>query len=115
MSEATAIVRDPRQRGEQICAALKSRGLKPVWLEVTDDQIVIGFEFISLHPTWTKAFHFDSVHATPDAFVGLINEWKNKIRKDIVTNNPSAVVRNSISAHGLLCVLDAMEDTPRGH
>jgi hypothetical protein len=102
-----------RSKGEALCSRFKAVGLKPVWMEVTDDQIVIGFEFISAHPTWTKAFRFNSVHATADAFIGLMNEWKNKIRRDIVQSTASTIVQNMIREHGLMAVLDAMEDTPR--
>lgn len=106
-----AILAD-RAKGDAICTRLKELGLKPVWLEAVADQIVIGFEFISSHPTWTKAVRVDTNSATPDAFVRLVNEWKNKVRKDIYTNAPSTVVRNLIAAHGLHAVLDAMEETP---
>lgn len=111
MSELAALA--DRAKADAICTRLKAIGLKPVWMEVVAEQIAIGFEFISAHPTWTKAVRFDAVHATPDAFVGLVNEWKNKVRRDIVQGTPSTVVRNLIAAHGMMAVLDAMEDTPR--
>lgn len=102
--------------GEAICTHLKQIGLLPVWMETdAGDRIAIGFEFISDHPTWTKAFSYDAIHATPDAFITLINEWKNKVRRDIVEGTPSTVVRNLIEAHGAVAVLDAVEDTRRGH
>lgn len=115
MSYAAAVM-EPKPKGEAICAALKTRGLSPVWMEAeTGDRIAIGFEFVSAHPTWTKAFSYDAVHATPNAFIALINEWKNRVRKDIVSNQPSPVVRSLIANHGLHVVLDALEDTPHGH
>lgn len=101
-----------RDKGEAICADLKRYGLKPVWLDVRDPAwIAIGIEFVSGVPNWVRAFRYDAAHATPQAFVGLVNEWKNSVRRQIVRNDCSVVVAKAIEAFGIMAVLDAMEDT----
>lgn len=100
----------PIDRGNQICADLKRLGQKPVWVEATDDQIAIGFEIISQQPTWTKATHADAVFGTPGVFIELMNEWKRKVRADIVLNMPSPVVKHMIASHGIEKVQKALED-----
>lgn len=102
-----------QNKGEAICARLRDLGLKPVWLECVADRIGIGIEFVSGLPTWTKAFHLPNTSATPDAFVAEINNWKNEVRRAIVSGSPSTVVRKAIGYHGMGAILDAMEDTSR--
>lgn len=99
----------PVERGNQICTALKHMGQKPVWMEATDDQIAIGFELISDHPTWTKATHADAIFGTPGVFIELMNEWRDKVRRDIAIGIPSPVVSHMIAAHGMAKVQKALE------
>ena len=99
----------PHERGEQICQALKLGGQKPVWMECTDDQIANGFELISEHPTWTKATHADAIFATPLVFNAIMNEWRDKVRRDIAIGTPSEVVAHMIRCHGMDKVQKVLE------
>ena len=99
----------PYQRGDQICAQLKALGQKPVWMDATDNQIAIGFELISEHPSWTKATHADAVFSTPGVFIELMNEWRAKVRADIALNMPSSIVKHMIASHGMAKVMKVLE------
>lgn len=95
-------------KGNAICADLKAKGYKPVWMEPTDDRIAIGFEIIDQSPTWTKAFDCDGAVADSPAFVLLMTQWKLKVRKDIAIGMPSEVVSKMIHQHGMDMVQRAL-------
>lgn len=95
-------------KGDTICADLKALGHKPVWMQPTEDRIAIGFELISEHPTWTKAFDCEGVAADAKAFVLLMAPWKAQVRKDIAIGMASPVVRQMIQQHGIVAVMKAL-------
>ena len=101
-----------RHKGDAICKALKAYGLKPVWMEPAAGRIAIGFEFIDVVPTWTRAFYVDAATATPQAVIREVNAWKAEMRRKIATSAPSTVIEGAVRAHGLQAVLTALEDTP---
>lgn len=100
MTTATSQAKD-RAKGEAICAALKQLGARPVWMEAAADRIAIGFEIISAYPNWIKAFSYDATHATPGAFLGMIEEWKAKVRGDIADGRTSNIVLHMLRSHGV--------------
>jgi len=101
-----------RAKGESICRELKQLGLNPAWMEVAADRIVIGFEIISAHPNWLKAFHYDAAHATPQAFIDCMEEWKAKVRRDISDGSTSNIVLHMLANHGIDAVDKALRARP---
>lgn len=102
---------DAATLGNRICASLRDKGLNPVFMEPVGDAIEVGFDLIDRRPTWTKSITCAAAGADPTAFVLLLNEWKAKVRKDIVLGSASPVVRQMIQAHGIVAVMNALKDT----
>ena len=103
---------EAQAKAYQIVEGLKALGENPVWAEVIEDgqRVVIGFEIISTSPGWTKAFHYEAAHATPQAFQQAINEWRKEKQKQIAIGLPSGVVQNAIRPFGIQAVWKALTE-----
>lgn len=91
-----------QRKGEEICAEMKRRGHRPVWLQVVGDGdwIVLGLEIVSAEPGWTKAIKIDAKDADPNSFERVFDEWRAKVRADLHEGRPSKVVKEAIQRFG---------------
>jgi len=72
-----------------------------LWVESTDDQIVICFDFMdNAEMPWQRAFAIDAVHASPQQFVAAINDWKKDIKARIASSDVSPTVHAVIMHYG---------------
>ena len=86
---------------DQIVATLRTLGYSVLWAEETEDQYVIGFDFMNNRETpWTRAFHLDKVHATPGLFIAEINAWKDDMKSRLSKGEVSLTMHNVIQHYG---------------
>jgi len=86
---------------DQVVAGLRSLKYSVLWAEETEDQYVIGFDFMHNPETpWTRGFHLDKVHATPELFVAEINEWKDDMKMRLSRGDVSPTMHNVIQHYG---------------
>lgn len=102
-----------KDRANSIARELKH--YRPVTAEPVDfgDRMIFVFDIIP-HETlpWTKGVEIESVTASAETVSMLMEDWKKKIRSDLMMNRPSPPVVRAIEVHGLAAVKAAVKPWP---
>ena len=88
-------------KAQSIANQLRAWRYTVLWVESTDDQIVICFDFMdNAECPWQRAFPIDATHATPALFVDAINDWKKDIKARISKGEVSTTIHEVIMHYG---------------
>lgn len=86
--------------GEVLCGELIRRGFDPVKLDVLpggQEAVIV----LSVHGSWCKAVKLTRDQLAPEAVELALETWKMKVRKDLIENRPSEVIKSAVRQFGM--------------
>jgi len=99
----------PQEKADSVARDIGSPKLVAATPVDFGDRIIFVFDIIP-HETlpWSKGVEVETVTASRDSVLIVLNDWKARVLDQINRNMPSPVVQKAIKVHGMKAVRKAL-------